>query len=645
MKNNFLKTAFLGGLFLISVLSTHAQVLFHAGKARVSSAEFLQAFEKLQSNKPRAEALKEYLPLYIDYQLKLQEARHLQLDSFARFKEEIAGFRRQMAEYYLQKRLNLDSLATQAVNRSLKDISFNYLALPYPPGNMAGRQEAAKLAQQIKREWQQGAALDDLLTKYSEAIGSGKSFGGNGGWINVFSLPYNYEVALYALSQNSITNPLTGNTEIYLFQKTGERPAMGKRRASQILLLNAANESPAITAQKSRLADSLYQALKRGSEFSQLAFTFSDDKSSYANGGRLQHPVSPGEYEEAFERSLFALKNPGDISAPFRSSYGTHILKLDEILPNFPANPDLARQEAKALLEKSEIMKMLDRQMMEQNLQLWNYRSSAIDHDALWQFADSAMHGAAFPAGYALNENSILFTIDNEAYTVSDWLDYAIPAHNHNISWSDQFWEYVRAVAVDYFTDHLEKYEPAFAAQLKDFEESNLVFELSNEHLWKPANDDLEAQKKYYAMHKDNYLWQSGVQALSVVSADSVQLTRFRRSLLQHPANWRQLLSTYSNVLYGDSSRYEWRQLNAGDFEGDTMVGAVSPIYGNPFDNSYNLVYIFSPVEGGDPRSFEESRGLVINDYQQQMEKEWLERLRAKYPVKLIEREWKRLLK
>jgi peptidyl-prolyl cis-trans isomerase SurA len=40
-----------------------------------------------------------------------------------------------------------------------------------------------------------------------------------------------------------------------------------------------------------------------------------------------------------------------------------------------------------------------------------------------------------------------------------------------------------------------------------------------------------------------------------------------------------------------------------------------------------------------------EAKGLVINDYQAQLEKEWLQQLKTKYPVNVNEKEWSEVVK
>jgi peptidyl-prolyl cis-trans isomerase D len=72
--------------------------------------------------------------------------------------------------------------------------------------------------------------------------------------------------------------------------------------------------------------EQIKQRLDKGEDFAALAKEFSDDSGSAANGGDLGF-AGPGVYEPAFEESLYALKQ-GEVSAPVRTQYGWHLIKL-----------------------------------------------------------------------------------------------------------------------------------------------------------------------------------------------------------------------------------------------------------------------------------------------------------------------------
>ncbi|MGZ5189493.1 MAG: hypothetical protein ACXWCZ_00665, partial [Flavisolibacter sp.] len=65
----------------------------------------------------------------------------------------------------------------------------------------------------------------------------------------------------------------------------------------------------------------------------------------------------------------------------------------------------------------------------------------------------------------------------------------------------------------------------------------------------------------------------------------------------------------------------------------------------NKADNTSSFAYIIRNYDKPAPRSFMEARGLVINDYQQQLEQNWLQDLRKKYPVRVNEKEMARLVR
>lgn len=74
--------------------------------------------------------------------------------------------------------------------------------------------------------------------------------------------------------------------------------------------------------------DSLYEALKNGADFAQLALKFSDDKASAIKGGELPW-IAKNQTVKEFEDMTFRMKK-GDISEPFQSVMGYHIVKIKD---------------------------------------------------------------------------------------------------------------------------------------------------------------------------------------------------------------------------------------------------------------------------------------------------------------------------
>lgn len=90
--------------------------------------------------------------------------------------------------------------------------------------------------------------------------------------------------------------------------------------------------------------------LEQGEEFAALAKEFSDDSGSAADGGDLGF-AGPGVYDPAFEEALYGL-NENAVSAPVRSEFGWHLIKLLEIqapeVPSFVSLEEKLQRDLKA---------------------------------------------------------------------------------------------------------------------------------------------------------------------------------------------------------------------------------------------------------------------------------------------------------
>lgn len=93
-------------------------------------------------------------------------------------------------------------------------------------------------------------------------------------------------------------------------------------------LTDKINNEESVTGAAKKKADELYEKVKNGGDFAQLAKENSGDTASAANGGDLGF-FGKGKMVPEFETAAFALK-PGEISQPVRTVYGYHIIKVTE---------------------------------------------------------------------------------------------------------------------------------------------------------------------------------------------------------------------------------------------------------------------------------------------------------------------------
>jgi len=120
-------------LFLIISLPGFSQandpVLLQVAGEQVTQNEFLKVFEK-NNNKAEApdnKALEEYLDLYINFRLKVTEAKALGMDTLKSFRDELAGYRKQLANPYLVDNQKTEKMIQEAYDRMMYDVRVSHI--------------------------------------------------------------------------------------------------------------------------------------------------------------------------------------------------------------------------------------------------------------------------------------------------------------------------------------------------------------------------------------------------------------------------------------------------------------------------------------------------------------------------------------
>ncbi|MES1223120.1 MAG: peptidylprolyl isomerase, partial [Bacteroidota bacterium] len=497
------------------------------------------------------------------------------------------------------------------------------------------------------KDLKSGKGFEEVAEQYSddEEVKNNK---GKIGYLTVFSLPYQMENIVYSISAGSFSNPYRSKNGYHIFKVNSERPALGRIKASQILFLfspTANDDDKKLVAAK---ADSVYNLIRKGLSWEEAVMSFSQDRNTmYVNGVLPEFGI--GEYEPAFEAAAFALQKTNDISKPFATSYGYHIIRLNE---KIAAEKDFQKATASGALRQKVMndyrAKIAKNKFNSDILKLIPAKKMVVDENALWQFTDSFLTYNNFKSIGGINENTLLFSFPKENVKASDWARYvrsikAAGTPESQKGFKGIMEDYVLATTLEYYRNHLEEYNDDFKYQLQEFKDGNLLFEVMEKNVWNKASADSIGQKKYYTLHKPNYKWQSSVAAILITASDKLTADDFKTDLLRDYKEWRKNAEESGGKVIVDSGRFEKNQIPSGEKNTFRKGEITTPVI-NEQDGSASFAYITELYPDNQQRSFEEAKGMVINDYQTVLEEKWINALKIKYPVKINDAVWNDIL-
>ena len=241
------------------------------------------------------------------------------------------------------------------------------IALPESasPEDIAKARSKAENTLQALRAGGDFAALAASVSSARDALE-----GGDLGWRSADNLPSIYTEAVLAMQPGQISELIRSPSGFHIVQLEETRgqaanPAntqdvkLTETHARHILIQTSdvVNDDEA----RRRLED-IRQRLAKGEDFAVLAKTYSNDKGSAERGGDLGW-ARPGMMVEEFER-VMKTSPKGQVSAPFRSQFGWHILEVLETR-DASGNIEFLRQQTR---------EGLTRRRAEEELERWQRR-------------------------------------------------------------------------------------------------------------------------------------------------------------------------------------------------------------------------------------------------------------------------------
>ena len=328
------------------------------------------------------------------------------------------------------------------------------------------------------------------------------------------------------------------------------------------ILIRVDQKAPAddLSAAKQRI-DSVYNALKQGADFAELAGKVSQDPGSARQGGLLPF-VRRGQLVKEFEEVAFALKD-GELSEVVQSPYGYHIIlkKGHKMLEPFEEH----RESILKFMEQRGIRERLAKAMV----------------DTLVSQSDGKLTSDAIMRQKA---------------------------------------------------DELSAKDADLKYLIREYYEGLLLYEISNKLVWDKAAKDEAGLAQYFKKNSKKYAWDEPRfkgMAYHVKDAADVEAVKQCVKKLKFE-DWAEALRTTFNSDSIIRIRVEKGIFRKGDnalvdsavFKKDTVVTKVK---------DYPIDAVYGKILKKGPEDYTDVRGLVVSDYQDQLEREWVADLRRRY--------------
>lgn len=650
MKRTLLNASltFLIGIISLSALSQGTDpVLLQVANEKVTKNEFVKVFEKnnIKGEKPDNKAIEEYLDLYINFRLKVTEAKNLGMDTIKSFRDELAGYRKQLAQPYLADNEANEKLLKEAYDRKRFDIRASHILVRVDKmASAADTLLAWNKIMQIRKRIVKGEDFGKVAADASEDPSAkdreqeGQKIPGNHGdlgFFTAFDMVYPFESAAYNAKLNEVTMPVRTDFGYHLIKVTEKNPAMGKVQLAHIILVYPVKGSLDDSLKVADSANMAYKLLKGGSDFGDIAKKFSDDVSTASKGGVLPW-FGVNRLLPDFTRNILKMKQKGDYSEPFQTNYGWHIIKLVDRKPigTFEEEKDDLNQRISRSDRNTEVQSAF----INRTKSNYGFTQNAAALAELTATVTDSIFEASWKLEQAAGLDKNLFTIGTKTYTQADFAKQLATTQRRGQK-SDittyvqqQYNTFVNDAVVKYADSQLENEKPEFKALITEYHDGILLFDLTDKKVWSKAVKDTLGLQQFYEKNKQNFMWDSRLDA-SILIVKDPSIIKSLKKMLKKGATDEQILAkfnrdTIQKVTIERKKFLKDENMNLKNIEWKPGVSELIPLADNE-----NAIVVVHQVVAPEPKLLNEVRGAMTADYQNFLEKEWIGELRAKYPV------------
>ena len=624
----FLSTACFSFL-LSNAQITENDILLTISGEPVSANEFMRVYNK-NLNLVQDDSQKEvdsYLELFVNYKLKLAEAKALRYDKDPAYINEFMSYKNQLIQTYLTDKNVTDDLVREAYYRTENEVKAQHILV------LLDEVETDTLAAYSKIEAYRERFLNEDFESLKKELHNGKSvFVEDLGYFSAFKMVYNFESVAYATKVGSVSQPFRTRFGFHVVKVLDKRKSKGQVSVAHIMIANTQKDTTLVA--KDRIQE-LHRLLLQGEDFGELAKQFSDDKSSSIRGGELK-PFKSGQINsEIFETTAFELSPSNPISIPIQTQFGWHILKYinrKQVQSFEELQSELESRVGKDSRSQLVKAKMLEQLLAEYHIETPNSKLAKFESNLSYNTSDNVWELSS-----KFNKSQSFLSVKNQTYTYLDFLEFI----NKNLKSIKKEWPTSVVVKKQYETfleksvfkykeENLENENQEFSYILNEYREGLLLFELMQDKIWEGAKNDSIGLQEFYNLNKQNYIWPDRIEGSVARSSKAKYIKRVRKywaknksiKLIDEVLNKKQ-----QNVIFSNG------ELELGHPTLPKSIPYKTGLSNVIKENSNFYVINVTALKPTTLKTFEEAKGQLLADYQIVLESEWINDLRAKFKV------------
>ena len=237
-----------------------------------------------------------------------------------------------------------------------------------------------------------------------------------------------------------------------------------------------------------------------------------------------------------------------------------------------------------------------------------------------------------------MKTNKALFKLGSKTFKQNDFANYlkqnyrGVRREEASKLIDNQYKNYEKAAILKFEESKLSDKYPEYKALVKEYHDGIILYEIMSDKVWNKAVKDTSGLKKFFEQNRSKYTWSDRIDATVYECLNNEIAETVFKMIKNDTINSKHVL----DIINKDSelnlkvkmNKFEINQVSY--LKNNSLIVGVNPIF--EYEGKYYAIKV-SEIIKPMYKEFTEAKGTVTSDYQNFLEKSWMEELIKKYRV------------